>query len=234
MSESTPLICEARQHSLGPSASKWKRAPTAREVMLLALLSGCLFVITILRFHDYSSAVADFGDSQAYVSAASAIRRWNFDGVQIKQFWGYPYAMVAFSIVTRSSEKASLLLVAGLSCLVSVALAFRLWGGWVAGFFAALNFDWMQRSFLGGSEPLAVALLFGAFLAVRRERYLLGALLASLSTVVRPVGIFCLIGIAIVLLYRRDLKKLALAVLIGAAVGALYLLPFWIYFGDPL
>ena len=64
---------------------------------------------------------------------------------------------------------------------------FRLWGGWVAGFFAILNFDWMQRSYLGGSEPLFVALLFASFLAIRKERWWLACVLASLSTVVRPL-----------------------------------------------
>jgi hypothetical protein len=113
-------------------------------------------------------------------------------------------------------------------------MACRLWGGWVAGFFAVLNFDWMQRSFLGGSEPLAVALIFGAFLAVRKQRYLVGTLLAALSTVVRPLGIVSLLAIGIVLLYRRDFRKLAAAVLIGAVVGGLYILPLARHFGDPL
>jgi len=92
----------------------------------------------------------------------------------------------------------------------------------------------MQRSFLGGAEPLAVALIFGAFLAVRRERFIVAALLAALSTIVRPLGICCLIGIGVVLLYRREYKKLAGAVLIGAAVGTLYVLPLATHFGDPL
>ncbi len=202
--------------------------------MLLALVSGCLFAITILRFSDYSSAILDFGDSQAYISVASAIGHWNFAGLQIKQFWGYPYAMALVSVVTRVSDQTALLAVSCTSSLLSVAFAYRLWGGWIAGFFAVLNFDWMQRSFLGGSEPLAVALIFGAFLAMREEQHLLAAFLASLSTVVRPLSIFCLIGICVVLVHKREVRKLTLAILIAACVATLYLWPLARHFGDPL
>jgi hypothetical protein len=92
----------------------------------------------------------------------------------------------------------------------------------------------MQRSFLDGSESLAVALIFGALVLVRKDRYVLASLLAALSTVVRPLGICCLIGIGAVLLFRREYKKLACAVLIGAAVGTLYVLPLTMHFGDAL
>jgi hypothetical protein len=209
-------------------------SPSLREVILLTLLSSLLFAATILSVRNYSVVVDDFGDSSAYVVAASAIHHWEFGGVQVKQFWGYPYAMALFSLLSGAPERYSLLVVSFVSSFVSIWLAYRLWGGWVAAFFAVLNFDWMQRSFLGGAEPLGTALIFGAFLAFRRDRYLLAALLASLSTVVRPLGIFGLVGIGAVLLYRREYKKCALAVLIGMIVGTLYMLPFWIYFHDPL
>jgi hypothetical protein len=209
-------------------------SPSLREVILLALLSSLLFAATILSVRNYSVVVDDFGDSSAYVLAASAIHHWDFGGFRVKQFWGYPYAMALFSLLSGAPERYSLLVVSFVSSFASIWVAYRLWGGWVAAFFAVLNFDWMQRSFLGGAEPLATALIFGAFLAFRRNRYLLAALLASLSTVVRPLGIFGLVGIGLVLLYRREYKKFALAVSIGALVGTLYILPFWIYFHDPL
>jgi len=201
--------------------SRWSAEPTLREIILLALLSGLLFAATILQFQNYGSAVTNFGDSEAYVSVASAIHRWDFSGLQIKQFWGYPYVMAGLSATTHLPERTSLLLVSCASSFLSVLLAYQLWGGWIAGLFALLNFDWMQRSFLGGSEPLAVALIFGAFLALRKERYLIATLLASLSTVVRPLGICCLIGIGLILLRRHEFKKFVAAVAIGASVGVL-------------
>jgi hypothetical protein len=207
-------------------------APSFLEIMSLTLVGSFLFAGTILLFSRYGLAVESFGDSSAYESVASAIQRWTFNGLQIKQFWGYPYAVAAVAIVARVSIQTSLLLVSWISCFVTIALAYRLWGGWIAGFFAILNFAWMQRSFLGGSEPLAVALIFGAFLAVRQKHYLSAALLAALSTIVRPLGIFCLVGIGIDLLYRRQYKKLALSVLIAAIVGALSVLPLRAHFGS--
>src|SRR5437016_11113175 len=142
--------------------------------------------------------------------------------------------MAVISLTTRIPDVASLLLVSFVSSFISIALAYRLWGGWIAGLFAVLNFDWLQRSFLGGSEPLAVALIFAAFLAVRRKNYLLAALFAALSTIVRPLGIFSLLAIGMVLLYRREYKKLTGAIFIGAGIGALYILPLRLYFGDSL
>src|SRR5207302_7294901 len=65
-------------------------------------------------------------------------------------------------------------------------------------------------------------------------RYLIATLLASLSTVVRPLGICCLIGIGVILLRRHEFKKFIAAVAIGASVGVLYVLPLAAYFGDPL
>lgn len=207
-------------------------APGFLEIMLLAIVGMLVFAGTILLFSHYGAAVESFGDSSAYESVASAIQRWTFDGLSVKQFWGYSYAVAALAMVARVSIRTSLLLISSVSCFVSIGLAYRLWGGWIAAFFAILNFAWIQRSFLGGSEPLSVALIFGAFLAVRQKHYLSGALLAALSTVVRPLGIFCLVGIGIDLLCRRHYKKLALTVLIGAIVGGLYVEPLIEHFGS--
>src|SRR5215472_19110093 len=104
----------------------------------------------------------------------------------------------------------------------------------MARLFAILSFDWLQRSYLGGSEPFFVALLFGAFWAVRRERWAPAAVLASCATVVRPLGIFALIGIGLVLVWRHDYRRFATATAIGIAVGVLYMLPLARHFGDPL
>jgi hypothetical protein len=193
-----------------------------------------LFVSFISLCRNYAATVDTFGDSAAYMVLASAIRHWDFQGIVVKQFWGLPYAMAALSELTRCSDRTALLLVSFASSFFAVVLADSLWGGWVAGFFAVLSFDWMQRSFLGGSEPLFVALLFGSFLLVRKERWLSGALLASLATVVRPMGFLVLLGIGLALLRKRDYRTLLLAIAIGATVGALYVIPLARHFGDPL
>jgi hypothetical protein len=142
--------------------------------------------------------------------------------------------MAATSKITGVSDRGALLTISGISSLASVVLAYRLWGGWIATVFALINFDWYQRSYLGGSEPLFVALLFGSFLAIRRERWWLASFLASLATITRPLGIFLLLGIGVALLLRRDWKRLALVTSTALVIGTLYVIPLARYFHDPL
>ena len=219
--------------SADPS-TRGMQEPTVRAVLLLAVLSSVLFVIVIASLTSYSGLVDRFGDSFGYMTVASAIRRWNFQGLLVKQFWGLPYAMAAISLATRISDRSALLLMSFVPFLIAVTLAYRLWGGWIAALFAVINFDWTQRSCLGGSEPLFVALLFGSFLAVRRAHWWLAALLAAVATIVRPLGFFALLGIGLVLLLRRDYRRLIHAALVALLVGILYSLPLAIERGDPL
>jgi hypothetical protein len=213
---------------------KWTKEPTTKEIFCLALLALSIFVLAIFVFQNYFAAVDNFGDSSAYMTLASAIRHWDFHGIVIKQFWGLPYAMAGVSKLTGLSDRTSLLLFSLVPSLLAAVLAKRLWDGWIAGYFALLNFDWMQRSCLGGSEPLFVFLLFASFVAVRQRRWLLAALLASLATVVRPLGVFALLGIGLTLLWQRDFRKFAASTCIGLVVGALYAIPLTTYFGDAL
>jgi hypothetical protein len=208
--------------------------PSLREVLLLAIAASVLFLLAAIRMRSFTALVYGFGDSVAYMNVASAIRHWDFSHLVVKQFWGYPYAMALLSTMMGASDRVALLVVSYLSYLVSVGLAHRLWGGWVAALFAILNFDWLQRAVLGGSEPLFMAFLLAAFLAARQERWTSAALLASLATVVRPLGIFALIGVGLVLLRRRQYGKLLAAVAIGAIVGGLYIWPMATHLGDPL
>lgn len=228
------LLAERPAISIRAARATQKPDPTLPEIVALWTLTCLIFVGCVVALRNYLALVDDSGDDSAYMAVAAAIRHWDFRGLMVKQFWGLPYAMAAISRLTGASDRTALMLVCFASSLAAVVIAYRLWGGWVAGFFAILNFDWMQRSFLGGSEPLFVALLFASFLAVRRERWWLAALLASLATVVRPLGILALIGIGLVLLWKRDYRRLVPAVVIGLVVGVLYALPLAKLTGDPL
>jgi len=200
----------------------------------VCLASAAIFVVFILAMTPYLVLVDNFGDNSAYISIAAAIRKWDFHGVIVKHFWGLPYCMAAISKLTGLSDRSALLTISWISSLIAVILAYRLWGGWIAAVFAIIDFDWYHRSYLGGSEPLFVALLFGSFLAIRRERWLLASFLAALATITRPLGIFLLLGIGIALLRRRDWKRLTLATSIALVIGILYVIPLARYFRDPL
>jgi hypothetical protein len=138
------------------------------------------------------------------------------------------------SLLLRVPTIFSLWFIAAASSLLSVWFAGRLFGTLPAAFFALTNFTWLQVSFLGGSESLAVALGLGALLAFRRNRVFLAALLGSLAVTVRPLMIFVLVGIGLVLLYRKEFRSFIVALGTGLVIGALYVLPLARYFGDPL
>jgi hypothetical protein len=182
----------------------------------------------------YSISIENFGDSGSYINVAKAIAAWHFSGLSVMQFWGVSYVIALITVTTHVSVTVALIATSAISSLAVAILAGRLWGWHVAALMTALNFDWMQRSFLGGSEPLFMLFLLGAFLGVRNERWWTAALLASLATTVRPLGICALASIGLVLLRRKDYRRFTYAVVTGAVIGLLYMLPLHLYFHDGL
>ena len=212
----------------------WRREPTLSELLVLVIVGGAFFGATLIAFEGWPGLVLSFGDNAAYLQVATAIRHWDFHGLDIQHFMGYPYSIAALSLVSHLPLMFSLRLVAGVGSVVSTLLVARLFGAWAGAYFAFLNFAWLQISFLGGSEPLAVALGLGAFWSFRREHTLLAALLAALATTVRPLMFFVLVGIGIASLYHKRYAKFLGALALASAVGLLYLWPLAHYFGDAL
>ncbi len=229
-----PVVDQETERTVSVPASRWKQEPTLKEAVLIWALVAVIFVATVSTLQPYLPLMRGYGDAGSYMQIAHAIRTWDFSGLQIKHFWGLPYAMALLSKVTGLPEEASLLAVCTASSLITLVFAYRLWGGWIAVFISILNFYWVQLSFLGGSEPFFVALLLGSLLAIRKDRWYLATLLASFATVTRPLGACLLVGIGVYLLWRRDWRRLAGAVGIGAAIGILYVLPLKLYLHDPL
>jgi len=225
-----PVESEVRTRS----ASRWCREPSLAEVLLVVAVTALVFFAVLVQFRPFLAVAKSSGDNTALVDIASAIRHWKFQGLNIKAFWGLSYVVAVVSLVTPLSDMNALLLVSYASGIATIILVHKLWGGWVAAFFAVLNFYWMQRLFLGGTESLFTALVFGSFLAARRKHWWPAALLAALSTIVRPVGIFVLVGLGFNLLWKRDFRNLALATVTGMIVGGLYVLPLALYFQNPL
>jgi hypothetical protein len=208
--------------------------PSRGQILWLVVFCYSFYLLVLSLFSNYWEVVGPFGDNQPYAQISSAIRHWDFSQLHPKLFWGLPYAMAVLSKATGASDLKSLLFISMVSSLIAIFIAYRLWGGWVAGFFAVASREWMERSLLGGAEPLFLACIFGSFVAARRQRWLLASLLASLATIVRPMGIFALLGIGIALLVKRDFRRFIAAVLIGATIGFLYILPLMLYLGNPL
>lgn len=211
------------------------RPPSLAQVLAMVLVSYLVFLVflSFLGGPYWSLVGGKFGDNPDYLEAASAIKHWHFSGVNVKQFWGVSYAVAGVSIMTGTSVVTALVVVCVGASLVSVALCYWLWDGWIAAFFALLSLDWFQRSLLGGAEPLFMALLLGSFLMLRRERWVYAAVLGSLATVVRPFGVFALVGLGIHLLYRKRFRDCAIATAIALGIGALYTWPLKHYLGSP-
>src|SRR5580658_6236963 len=162
--------------------TRWRTEPTVGELFLLLAVGGVLFDAAAIALPGWNSLVLSFGDNAAYLGVAKAIRDWDFHGAGVQHFMGYPYAIAAVSLVLHLPLTFCLWLVAGVASLVSTLLIARLFGTWVAAYFATSNLAWWQTSLLGGSEPLAVALGMGAFWSFRRGYPLLAALLGALAT----------------------------------------------------
>jgi len=217
-----------------PPSSRQKEDPSLAQTLAVVLSSYLVFLAALRLFAGSLSLVGgSVGDNPSYLEAATAIRHWQISGIVVKQFWGLSYAIAALSAVTGLPGRAALVVVCITASLVSVILCHRLFGGWIAIFFALLSFEWFQRSLLGGAEPLFMALILASFLALRRAHWAWSAVFGALATVVRPFGVFALIGTGVQLLRQKKFRQSLLTTAIGLAIGALYAWPLAHYLGSP-
>ncbi len=214
--------------------TRFQAPPGTRQLLMLVAVSFAAMWASIFSLHYSTALVLHYGDNSAYLDVANAILHWNFRNLQIQHFMGYPYFIAAVSLVLHIPAAVALWLIAVVCSVVSVWLAGRMFGNLVAAYFALTNFAWIQVSFLGGSEPLSVALALGSLHSFRKRRVVLSAILASLAVTVRPLMIFLLVGIGLVLLYEKKFAGFLAALSIGLATGILYAIPLARYFGDPL
>ena len=166
----------------------------------------------------------------SYAEAATAMRHWHLSGIPARQFWGYADAGALLSLVLPGVPMlVVLVIVSTISGCVAVALAHRLWGGWIAVYLTAAGWQWVQREAFGGSEPLFMALVLAAFWANRNAQWRRAVLWAALATIVRPIGIFALGAV----LVRRKPTEVLLGLGIAAIVVGLYGVPL-AFTGDVL
>lgn len=77
--------------------------------------------------------------------------------LQLRHFIKYPYSIAAASWLFHVPTGLTLWFIAVASAIVSVWLTAWMFGTVAAGYFAFTNLAWVQFAFLGGSEPLAMA-----------------------------------------------------------------------------
>ena len=211
-----------------------QREPSLSEILLLLATIFAMHLVAVLRVGGFWERAAPWFDKAEYLEIAATIRQWHLPGGSTpKEFWGFPYAIVAASKLFFVPEHKAIVIVSALASVAVCILVQRLYGGWVAGAFIVINYQWIVLSVEGGSEPLFMCLLFGSFLAARSNRWNIAALLAALSTTVRPVGVFGLIAFAAVLAARKNYRQLTAITLIAVATGVFYVVPLWIIMGSP-
>ena len=223
--------------------SRWGNEPGVRETLLMTLSSFVIFILFVSVFDDYFNQVQVRGDNYQFVLVVEAIRNWDFNyvdhstaavfDIRIRRvFFGFPLAIFGVSAIPLINDFTALVIASMLSSLVSVFLCHRLWGGWVACLFAILNWDWIQRSVVGGNEPMFMALLLGGFYFYRKKNIPIAIVLSALSVTVRPMGVFALLAIGFHLILKKEYRNLAVSVLIGGAIGLSYASLVYFAYGD--
>lgn len=215
---------QARLPLLGGEPSRLQAA-----LFIATLLLLCIFASGLTG--GYTRAVLANGDNAAYARVAHAIRTWDLRSVPVvKHVWGLPYCAAALSAILRISELHAIAAVSLISAIACVFLAGKLWSGWVALYFAAVNYTFIQFAAYGGSEPLFVLLVLASFWFTRDERWAASSLAAALSATVRPLGVFAL---GLCTRPFKDAKRIVVIVGVAALVGCAYLAPQIIYLGNP-
>lgn len=208
-----------------------RRPISVEEVLVSSIFLVLLCAALVALFSHYPYYPCCFHQ------LSEAIRHWDFSGLdpsQPKELWGYSYLSALVATVTRLPDEYAIVLVSSSMFVVANYLCCRLWGTTVAAWLMVVNFWWLDGAAEGLTEPLFMALLLGSFIAFRKERWVVAAVLASIATTVRPVGIFALIAIGIVLLARQELRRVAITTAIGLTMGILYIIPITLIYGDPL
>ncbi len=218
----------------GGSELSGTEEPSWLEVLLMLATMIAFHLVLVCRVRSFWGLPSAWFDRNEYLEIAAMIVHGHSAGTPVpKFFWGFPYAIAEVSRLLAIPEIMAVVLISMLGSAAVALLVQRLHGGWVAAFFVFINYQWIVLSVEGGSEPLFMAMLFASFLAVRSERWNFGSLLASLSTTVRPVGIFALLAYAFVLAGRKDWRKLGAVTSMSLAVGLLYFVPVWATLGSP-
>jgi hypothetical protein len=207
-------------------------------VALGALAMACASVIVHIvppGAVDNVPGNTQWGDNALYIEMANYLLAGKFGAEFDSHFvWGYPAVVAVASRLIHISTISALTLVSRSSALGAIALASQLWGPRVAAAFAIVNFAWLQRATFGGSDPLYMLLLLFTLVCVRHNRWVSATTLASLSVLVRPVGILVLPALFIVLATRKQYRTLFLSFASATAIGIGYYIPVSVYLRNPL
>lgn len=117
--------------------------------------------------------------------------------------------------------------------LIVRELTGRKWLGALAVMLVMLELEMLQWSLAGMESFLFVALMLGTALLLERKKYLAAAVLADLSMVARPEGIF-VVGVCALTWFRFERKNVLRFLVCLIGIGSLYYAFAWYTFGTPV
>jgi hypothetical protein len=209
----------------------------SRELLLfsmLAVLAYSVCFIIVIAHKDFWDLVWNSGDNRGYIRIAQGIQEWSSQAIgKVKLFWGTGYGILAVHFLSRADYGTSLLLLSTVSGVLGVVFAYQLYGRAVAACFVFVSAALMQRTLVGGSESLFVALFLGSLLAIRKGSFGWGVLLATLATTVKPIGMFVVAAMLLTTLRRKNWESFVRYVSVAACVVALYAGPLVLLTGSP-
>lgn len=211
--------------------NRWNETISVKEVLLSSVVLVLLGAVLVKLLSHYPYYPCCFHQISA------GIRHWDFRGIgptQPKELWGFSYLAALVATVTRLPDIDAIVVVSSSMFVFASYLCSQLWGTLVAMWFVVIDWWYIDGAVEGLTEPLFVALVLGSFLAIRKEKWALAALLAAGATLVRPVGFFALLALGILLLMRKNLRQLAIAIAIALVVAVAYMIPMKLIYGDPL
>jgi len=220
---------------------EWRR-PTATSVapsgLTLALMVGITLAAYLLgAVHQQGSwlGAADWLDNGAYIAASDAILsgEWSTPTDGPTPFFGFPLIIAAVTRTTALNAWVVVIAISLFSALIACACLRRLYGAPAVLSPLVLSWDWIGICVLGGSEAPFCAGLFAAFLSARSGRWRTAATLAAAATTIRPVGVFALLALFLTRVHRRAWRTSAEMILLGLAIGAMYLAFVASVTGDP-
>ncbi|MBS1804650.1 MAG: hypothetical protein JST28_14905 [Acidobacteria bacterium] len=202
-----------------------------RDLFMIAAFALGFPIVELVAKGIYWQLSYDWLDNWSYVEIAKVIR---FGGPQTEQhFWGLPGVIALTERLFSVSGFAAIAAISLVSSIIATFLIYRLYGAAVAAAFVIVCPEWIRLSVLGGSEPLFLLLLLCGWLLFRKDQVLVAMVSASLATIVRPVGAIAVGAIAFVLLSRKDLRRLIIALCCSSLIGLGYFAWVWYVSGDP-
>lgn len=210
-------------------------ALTASTLALMVAITLTAYLLSAVHQRGSWLLAADWLDNSTYIAASEAIRtgQWSTPTDTPTPFFGFPLVIDTLSRATGLDEWVAVIAASLLSALITCACLYCLYGAPAVLSPLILSWDWVGICVLGGSEAPFCACLFVAFFCARVGRWRTAATLAAAATTIRPLGAFALLALILARIQHRAWRMSIDMILIGLAIGAMYLALVGSLTGDP-